>query len=265
VIVAAPELLLLGTSQTGEDTKRVLAGGPVLHPAASLDGAWIAFAAAYDGDLDLYRVSAGGTGLEQLINHQARDSHPAWLPAAGGERLIFVSDRSGLPALYLLDLASSESVPLDLPTPASWPAISPDGRQLAFATAPAGDWNLYRVALAGDGQVQPGTLVQLTETRGSDIAPAWRPDGKALAFASSRSGSLALYLLTLDDGRATALGASRAAAWAPAWLAEGRLLYHAYDGRRLQAFLLETASGASIPLTPDLEHAGWPSPAWARD
>lgn len=257
LVVSAPDLVRLDAGRL-----TALAEGPVFHPTWSADGAWIAFTAAYDGNLDIYRVPAGGGRPEQLVDHLARDSHPVWLPADGlmpGERLLFVSDRSGAPALYRLDLETGLSEPLTLPTPAGWPAISLDGSHLAFAAAPDGDWDLYRVALSNIGEALPDTLVQLTAAGGADIAPAWRPDGAALAFASARAGMLALYLYRFDGRPESQLTEAGAAAWAPAWISDDRLLYHTYEQGRLQVRVLNPESGEAPLLGATLDSAAWPA------
>lgn len=257
VVVATPDLTRLDASGA-----TLLAEGPVFHLAWSPGGHWVAFSAAYDGNLDIYRIPADGGRREKLVDHPARDSHPVWLPTdnlAPGEWLLFVSDRSGLPALYRLDLETGESEPLALPSPASWPAISPDGSHLAFAAAPDGDWDLYRVALSNVGEALPDTLARLTATRGADIAPAWRPDGSALAFASSRAGALSLYLHLLDGGPESQLTEAGVAAWAPTWLSHDRLLYHTYEQGQLQVRVLNPGSGHTIPLAAGLDSAAWPS------
>jgi len=73
------------------------------------------------------------------------------------------------------------------------PAISPDGRRLAFSSRRNGYWNLY--LLAPDGGV-----TQLTDDPAYDGAPAWSPDGRRLAFDSTRSGDLDVWLLDLEGG-----------------------------------------------------------------
>lgn len=68
------------------------------------------------------------------------------------------------------------------------PAVSPDGRTLAFASDRNGTFQVYLMPLPG------GVVRQLTRsTQGAD-QPAWSPDGKHLAF---RSG-LAVHLIGVD-------------------------------------------------------------------
>jgi len=73
---------------------------------------------------------------------------------------------------------------------AATPALSPDGKQLAFSWR--GD--LWLVASTG------GTARRLTSHPARDTQPAFSPDGRQLAFISDRTGSPQLYLMDLPDG-----------------------------------------------------------------
>ncbi len=73
----------------------------------------------------------------------------------------------------------------------SSPALSPDGKQLAFVRQTplgsrvfVGNWNGKTVLRA-----RVLSLFRLSARRGNDIQPAWRPDGQLLAFASNRGTS----------------------------------------------------------------------------
>ena len=76
-----------------------------------------------------------------------------------------------------------------------FPAISPDGKTIAFSYK--GD--LFTVATAG------GTARQLTTNAAYDAYPVWSPDGSKIAFASTREGSFDVYVIGKNGGTPTRL------------------------------------------------------------
>ena len=74
------------------------------------------------------------------------------------------------------------------------PAISPDGRSIAFASDRGGSWDLYLMDLAG------GPALRLTDDGAQNIHPSFSPDGRQLVYCSygSRSGVWELVLIDLD-------------------------------------------------------------------
>jgi tricorn protease len=76
-----------------------------------------------------------------------------------------------------------------------YPAISPDGSQIAFTYK--GD--LYLVPTAG------GKATQLTFHEAHDFKPVWSADGKQLAFASDRYGNFDVFIMNAAGGNATRL------------------------------------------------------------
>ena len=71
-----------------------------------------------------------------------------------------------------------------------FPAISPDGKTIAFSYK--GD--LFTVPVTG------GQARQLTTNAAYDAYPVWSPDGQHIAFASSREGSLDVWLIARQGG-----------------------------------------------------------------
>ncbi|MDB3941681.1 hypothetical protein N9406_12035, partial [Verrucomicrobiales bacterium] len=73
---------------------------------------------------------------------------------------------------------------------ASTPALSPDGRKLAFA------W-------AGDvwiSSIRGGDAKRLTTHASSDGAPIFSPDGETIAFTSNRTGSDQVFTMPVKGG-----------------------------------------------------------------
>jgi len=79
---------------------------------------------------------------------------------------------------------------LDPPLPRH-PALSPDGRQIAFS------WQGDLWLAASDG----GRAVRLTAHPAYDHAPVWFPEGRRLAFVSDRESSNDVYVLELPSGQ----------------------------------------------------------------
>ncbi len=70
------------------------------------------------------------------------------------------------------------------------PAISPDGKWVAFMSQRDGNWELYI------SNVDGSNLQRLTDNPTQDGLPAWSPDGKVLAFISNRNGKWAVWAMT---------------------------------------------------------------------
>jgi tricorn protease len=101
-------------------------------------------------------------------------------------------------AATALCLAVVSAAPAAADDPDLWlryPAISPDGRTVAFSYR--GD--LWRVPSSG------GQAVQLTVHQAHDFMPVWSPDGSKIAFASDRHGDYDIFVMPARGGAATRL------------------------------------------------------------
>jgi Tol biopolymer transport system component/C-terminal processing protease CtpA/Prc len=76
-----------------------------------------------------------------------------------------------------------------------YPAISPDGKTIAFEYR----GNLWKVPAEG------GVASALTVGESYNSMPVWSPDGSKIAFASDRNGNLDVYVMPAEGGRATRL------------------------------------------------------------
>ncbi len=154
----------------------------------SPDGGWFVFASARDGQPGLYVMRPDGSQLRALPVVPAEPLRPAWSPdgraiafsalTPAGDRDIFLADidlsRPDSPALDNLRALASD------PADDDYPAWSPDGTQIAFASRRTGNWDLFLVARGGQN------LRQFTTTDSDEVAPAWSPDGALLSFESNR-------------------------------------------------------------------------------
>lgn len=98
-----------------------------------------------------------------------------------------------------------------------YPAISPDGTQIAFAYK--GD--IYLVAAKG------GEARQLTTHQEHDYMPVWSPDGKELAFASNRYGNFDVFMMPAQGGKAQRLTYHSSNDFPMSFAADGSILFSA--------------------------------------
>ncbi|MGA2832948.1 MAG: DPP IV N-terminal domain-containing protein [Terracidiphilus sp.] len=75
----------------------------------------------------------------------------------------------------------------------SRPALSPDGKKLAFVWAKedGGRQHIYIKELGNE------SLLRLTDLSDDEYSPTWSPDGKQIAFLSSSEAGLGLYIASL--------------------------------------------------------------------
>jgi len=98
------------------------------------------------------------------------------------------------------------------------PALSPDGRRLAFASDRDGFWDLYVLDLL------TGEVTRLTNTPQYDSSPTWSPDLAWIAFETYHNGHLDIAILSLSDSaqEPILLSDDPAADHSPAWAPDGR-------------------------------------------
>ena len=121
-----------------------------------------------------------------------------------------------LPLALLSSTAQStaQSPKLSLPSLAT-PALSPDGKQIAFASG--GD--IWTVPTTG------GEARLLITDPADESRPLYSPDGTKLAFVSTRTGTGNIYVLTLATGNLQRITYSDATDNLDAWSRDGKWLY----------------------------------------
>lgn len=120
------------------------------------------------------------------------------------------------------------------------PDLSPDGKQIAFASTRHTRTSDIYVKKA-NGQ----TVTRLTSDPGNDIQPVYSPDGKFIAYASDRSGNWDLYVMTSDGQKPFQVTSSLVHEIHPSWSPDGsRLCYSQYNTRtgQWEIWLVEVAS-----------------------
>jgi len=153
-------------------------------------------------------------------------------------------------------------VPLTaLPGDERFPALSPDGSQVAFA------WD--RGGLSNDIYVtRPGadSPVRLTDDPRDEDFSAWSPDGRLLAFARHGAGG-GIIVVPAAGGPERVLLSARLGKWGLDWSPNGLTiaLAHADSGDRPRIALLSVETGAVRALTHPAAGEMDESPAFSPD
>ena len=127
-----------------------------------------------------------------------------------------------------------------------YPAWSPDGSRIAFASDRDGDYDVYVVHADGTG------LLQLTDDPGSDNVPTWRPDGTQIAFVSNRGGDSDIYVMPVVGGDAVNITQNPAADDFPAWSSDGQtIVFVSFRDGSAFLYLMDENGGNVRPLMTD--------------
>ena len=213
----------------GAATRLTLSAGPERHPSLSGDGSTLVYSAALDDpNIVIHDLR---TGMESGFGSSRDDEIPAFLPDLSG--VVFVSDRSDGYRLWVQPLNESvavgEAVKLtDQPGSVANPAVSPDGRWVAYYRVFEGQRDIWLATTVG------GPPLLFTKNPATDVQPAWSPDGSRLAFVSDRSGINQVWVSGVRDGRAvgsaTRITDGGRACWAPAWSPDGKSIAFVASG-----------------------------------
>lgn len=123
------------------------------------------------------------------------------------------------------------------------PALSPDGRFLAFIYA----YDIWMVDTTG------GRAERLTAHPANHYSPRFSPDGASLAFGSTRTGSGDIYVLPLDQGDVRRLTFHSRQCNVEDWSADGQTIFFTSDREHQDMAIY------AVPLT-----GGTPAPVYAE-
>lgn len=141
------------------------------------------------------------------------------------------------------------------------PAISPDGKKIAYASSVGGNMDIYVVDLE-DSALRS---VKLTQSGAIDLNPAWSPDGTKIAFSSSRTGRPQIYLMNADGSSERRLTYEGVYNDGPTWNPDGTMI--AYAARRpdsrFDIRIHDLTTGDTYYVTNDV--ANDEDPSWSPD
>ena len=164
-------------------------GGNTISPAWAPNGKEIAYSASTNGDYDIWISDINGSLSRKVTNFKGPDMSPVYNPRTGGQSA-WISGRTGLPQLYIMEADGSSVQRLTDTGYVSAPSWSPNGQFITFG------WNRKYGPGAPGGQdiyvmeIATKKWIQLTHDGGQCDFPSWSPDGRHIVYANSPDGRI---------------------------------------------------------------------------
>ncbi len=254
--VAALQLITLAATA---QQSAINSGLPVVSP----DGHRIAFVSNKNGTDDLYVINADGSKELQLTHTAYHESISGW--TRDGKQLIFSILINNTSSIFTID-SEGKNQQLIGTVPGRSPVISPDGKQVIYATGSWTEMALFVSTLDGKEQRQ------LNDGKSIAWNVHWAPDGKRFAFTGRGEKEIAVFVANADGSDKRQLSRvpmeEGAAQW-PVWSNDGKRLAIQVSSRShkesAHIWLVDVASGESHKLAEHAEDYLDETPFWFPD
>lgn len=175
---------------------------------------------------------------------------PTATPVGGGlGQIAFVSDRTGNPQIYLINLDGTGEVQLtNLPEGACQPTWMPNGTQLIFTSPCSSSRDTYQgssmwlIEVDADGATSDA--LQMPTAPGGDFDPAISPNGERVVFTSLRGNRKQVWVMNLDGTNLHRLSAEISWDSEPAWSPTGdQIAFSTTRGGVVEIWIMSDVGG----------------------
>ena len=158
-------------------------------------------------------------------------------------RTAFVADRTGHKEIYVCDYDGANVLQLTHDNAISVsPALSADGRRLAYTGYQSGYADIYLIDLGS------GARNRIIKFPGTNSGAAFSPDGNHIACTLSKDGNPEIYLTGIDGNSPFRLTRSRGVESSPTWSPNGSEIIYSSDQRGNPQLYRISAGGGSGQL-----------------
>ncbi len=183
----------------------------------------------YSSEQTIWTMNADGTDKKETYDSIVWDGEPVY--STDGKHLYFASEHVNpyspkFIGIHVIDIDGMKRTQLTKNADMRAPAVSPDGKQLAYLSKLSGNYDIWVMDIDGSNQTQ------ITDSNIDEGIPAWSPDGEQIVY------SLEGNIWKVDTGSKV-----------PAILKEN--YYNSYDPvfnpeETMVAFVLETNGAKEI-------------------
>jgi len=143
----------------------------------------------------------------------------------GGGMLAFVSERTGQPQVWLMDMLSRKATQLtQIPDGACQPDWSPDGYRIVFTSPCPSKRSRYPGSNIYIIDITTQEMLPLAASLEGDFDPAWSPKGDWIAYTSLINGQMQLMKIRVGEGSPIQLSNGDYDDSDPAWSPDGEQL-----------------------------------------
>jgi TolB protein len=222
-----------------------------LSPAWSPDAKMVAYTVYVqraksklrNADMYLYDLSTGKR--EPLSYREGMNSGAAFDP--NGKYIYLTISQGSHPDIYKINY-TGEIISKITNGPSGAmnvePAISPDGKRLAFSSDRPGRTMIYTMNADGSN------IKRITFAGQFNASPAWSPDGKKIAFAGQTGSNFDIFVMNDDGTNMIRLTSAKRPNGHPAnnedptWSPDGRFVMYASDRTGKSQIYFSTADGS---------------------